>query len=233
MVEKFFTYRYIFRFKDDSKKEFTVHLNPKTLALVAEKNEGRPEWSKLKFHKCPICPLDEAREKFCPVAVNITELVEFFKDSISYEEAEVNVVSESRNYSKRVKLQEAISSLLGIYMVTSGCPVMDKLRPMVYVHLPFAKSIETVYRVLGMYLIAQYFLHKDGKTADWELRNLQEIYRDVRAVNKSFCSRISNAISKDAGINALVILDCFAIATAMTINTNRINSLKNLFKAYF
>lgn len=233
MSERFITYRYIFKFKEGSEKEFVVHLNPNTLDLVTAKKESHPEWSELKFHKCPNCPLDETKERFCPVAVNITELIEFFKDSISYEEVDVTVVSELRDYSKRVKLQEAISSLLGIYMVTSGCPIMDKLRPMVYVHLPFAKSSETVFRVFGMYLMAQYFLHQDGRPADWELKNLQEIYKNVREVNKSFSNRISNAISKDAGVNAIVILDCFALAATITIDGDSIKSLKNLFKVYY
>ncbi|MDI6757938.1 MAG: hypothetical protein QME32_07975, partial [Endomicrobiia bacterium] len=117
--------------------------------------------------------------------------------------------------------------------VTCGCPIMDKLRPMAYTHLPFANSGETVYRVLGTYLLAQYFLYKDGLTPDWDLENLQNIYEDIRVVNKSFSERVTSVINKDAGVNALVLLDCFAIAATMTISGASVKSLKKIFKAYF
>tara|TARA_B100000686_G_scaffold86198_1_gene93073 strand:- start:90 stop:251 length:162 start_codon:yes stop_codon:yes gene_type:complete len=46
--------------------------------------------------------------------------------------------TDERCYVEHTTMTEAVSSLLGIYMVTSGCPVMDKLRPMVRFHLPLA-----------------------------------------------------------------------------------------------
>lgn len=232
MSKKFITYRYIFKFKKETEKEFIVQLDSETLDLVVSKRESYPAWAKLKYFRCSNCPLDEKTNKFCPLALNIRELIDFFKDFISYEEVDVTVVSEARNYFKHTKIQEAVSSILGIYMVTSGCPVMDKLRPMVYVHLPFAKSGETVYRVFGMYLTAQYFLYKRGKKPDWDLKNLSHIYEEVRKVNKSFSERIASVIEKDATANALVILDCFAMSTAMTIDSGQIKKLEKMFDAY-
>ena len=56
-----------------------------------------------------------------------------------------------------------VFSLIGIYMVTSGCPIMDKLRPMARFHLPFASTEETIYRAISTYLLGQYFLEQKGK----------------------------------------------------------------------
>ena len=75
------------------------------------------------------------------------DIIHSFKDSISYEEVEVFITTKARTYMKRTTLQKGLSSLLGIYMVTSGCPTMEKLKPMVRYHLPFATEEETKYRV--------------------------------------------------------------------------------------
>lgn len=116
-----------------------------------------PEWTELKNFKCPNCLLVENEYKYCPIAVNIIDLIDFFKTS-SYPEVNVIVDTEIRRYSKHPSLQKGISSLMGIYMVTSGCLIMEKLKPMVRYHLPFATLEETSYRMVSMDLLAQYFL---------------------------------------------------------------------------
>ena len=117
-------------------------------------------------------------------------------------------------------------------MVTSGCPIMEKLKPMVRHHLPFATTEETTYRVLSMYLMAQYFSYKHGKDPDWDLKRLGEIYDDVRTLNKDFCTRISHAEFEDAGVNAVVILDNFADMGHYAIDRDKLDKIESLFKAY-
>ncbi len=117
-------------------------------------------------------------------------------------------------------------------MVTSGCPVMDKLKPMVRYHLPFATEDETRYRVISMYLIAQYFIHRKGEEPDWDLKNLVKIYDEVRVVNKSFSKRLSNIKIEDASINALIILDCFADFVKFSISKDMLDDMKTMFRAY-
>ena len=48
-----------------------------------------------------------------------------------------------RSFTLQLGARQAIISPLGIYMVTSGCPIMNKLRPMVRFHPPFATIAET------------------------------------------------------------------------------------------
>jgi len=129
---------YTFEFPDGTEKEFEVLLNAKTLELVTKKDLPKPAWTKLKYKQCEQCPLGDEHE-YCPVAVNLSALVESFKDSVSFESTNVRVQTNERIYEKKTSLQKGLSSIIGMYMVTSDCPVMDKLRPMVRFHLPFAR----------------------------------------------------------------------------------------------
>jgi hypothetical protein len=202
------TYRYTFRFSDGAEKRFEVRLDPATLALISSTEPAKPHWTKLGYHQCEQCPLKESATH-CPVAVNLANLVESFKDTLSHEEISVTVETAQRSYSKQTSLQQGLSSIIGIYMVTSNCPVMDKLRPNVRFHLPFASSGETVYRAVSVYLMAQYFRMKRGEVPDWTLEHLSEIYKLVWLVNKGMSQRLSHASAQDANVNAVIVLSTF------------------------
>lgn len=196
---------YEFTFPDGTVKEFEVCLDAETLEVVAKKDAPKPAWTKLKYFQCDNCPLPDEVE-YCPVAVNLATLVETFKDSISFENTAVTVHAAERTYGKDTTLQKGLSSIIGIYMVTSNCPVMDNLRPMVRFHLPFATMEETIYRMVSMYLTAQFLLMRRGAKPDWELKNLVGIYDAVAHVNRGMSRRLSNASSEDANVNAVIIL---------------------------
>jgi hypothetical protein len=93
-----------------------------------------------------------------------------------------------------------------MYMVTSNCPVMDRLRPNVRFHLPFASEEETIYRAISMYLTAQYFRMRNGEAPDWELKKLADVYRGVSGVNRGMTERLAAASTKDANVNAVIHL---------------------------
>lgn len=230
---KAITLRYSFRFDNGLEKDFTIQLDHESLSVVGKERSSYPEWTALKFHQCSTCPLKEEQHKHCPIAVNLVDVVEFFKDSISHDQADIFVQTEARGYIKQTTLQEGVSAIIGIYMVTSGCPIMDKLRPMVRTHLPFATVDETIYRVISMYLLAQYFLRKRGKEPDWDLTKLVDIYSDIETVNKHFRERLSAIKVNDATVNALVNLNCFADFTAFSIEADKLEELELLFRAYF
>ena len=90
--------------------------------------------------------------------MSLAGLIDLFHDSISYDKVDVSIETESRHYSKNTALHNALASLVGVLLATSGCPVLGKLKPMVRHHLPLASVQETIYRVLSMYLLAQYFM---------------------------------------------------------------------------
>ena len=201
---------YTFRFENGDRKEIPLLLDEHTLALVREPPPTLPFWSELTFHQCSVCPLDPATHASCPIAAQLSEIVDTFRDYDSYAQVSVEVDDGQRRYLKETSLQGGLGPLMGIIMATGGCPVMEPLRPLVRFHLPFASMEETEFRIVSMYLIAQYFRAKKGDTPDWSLAGLQTIYDKVGAVNDSFAGRLRCATSKDASINALVVLDCFA-----------------------
>jgi len=228
-LNQLITYHYKFVFSNGSAKEFKIQLDNKTLNLIKTQDRPNPEWTKLNFCKCPNCLLDEESHIFCPIAINIVDIIDYFWNSISHEEVDVFIQTGTRSYTNHAPLQKGLSSLLGIHMVTSGCPVMEKLKPMVRYHLPFATAEETMYRAISTYLLGQFFLHKRGIKPDLELVNLVKIYENVRLVNESFCNRLSNIHMEDASINALVRLDCFADIVSFSINENLLNEIELVF----
>ncbi|MFQ5576879.1 MAG: hypothetical protein ACE5G8_07820 [Anaerolineae bacterium] len=152
------SYEYQFTFDDGVVKIFTVTLNAKTLDIIQDKPVFYPPWTALAHCQCPNCPLKPAQHSCCPIAINLVDLVDFFRDSYSYEKAHILITTATRSYQKHTSLQEGVSSLLGIYMVSSGCPILSKLRPMLRAHIPFSTVTETQYRLLSLYLLAQYLL---------------------------------------------------------------------------
>jgi hypothetical protein len=230
--KKEIAYRYTFVLEDGLEKEFSVKLDAGHLGLVTRVKGPFPEWAELEFQRCPNCPVDKDQVRYCPVAACLVGLVDFFKEHHSYEDADVIIETADRTYSKHATLLEGLSSLIGIYMVTSGCPVLEKLKPMVRFHLPFATDEETKYRVMSMYLLAQYFLAEGGEEPDWKMERLKEMYEDIRVVNSSFRNRLSMISMKDANINALVKLDCFAWSVLSALDRKSVDDIKKLFEAY-
>jgi hypothetical protein len=226
------TYNYKFIFKNRVEREFNIELDSVTLNLMQTRNEACPEWTKLSCFKCPNCILDERQYEFCPIAVSMVDVIDYFSNFVSYESVEVIVTAEERKYIKSVSLQHGVSSLIGIYMVTSGCPILEKLKPMVRFHLTFASIEETKYRAISMYLLAQYFLYQQGSQPDWDLKKLAQAYENVRIVNESFCKRLRTIKGKDANLNALVVLDIFADSVNFSIDSRMVNDLDYLFKGY-
>lgn len=226
-------YAYRFSFDDGVSREFVVRLDHHNLSLLDPNRGPYPAWTALSHHKCPTCPLSEATHPQCPVAANIVDIVEFFRDRKSFEEVDVRVQSPGREYFRRVTLQQGISSLIGIYMVSTGCPVMNKLRPMVETHLPFMTVEESSYRMMSMYLLAQYFLSRQGRRADWEMDGFVELLKDVRETNAAFCARLRSLGIKDASLNAMATLNALGEITSLSIETQDLDRWERIFGAHY
>ncbi len=226
------TFKYRFVLEGAKEMDFEVCLDEKTLALKCSLPEQHPGWAKLDFHKCPTCQLDSPEHEYCPVALAVYRPVVVFKDFLSYDDADIYIETPERNYHKRVPLHVGLGSLVGIYMVTCGCPTLDWLRPMVRYHLPFAGEDETLYRAMGMYLVGQHLVQKQGGTPDWEMGGLQKIYDDVMEVNKSFLARLQNTPVKDASLNAIITLDCFAMNVSFTLEGEPLTDMRKTFGMY-
>lgn len=232
MFEENSTFDYEISFPDGRVQNFHIELNPDTLDLVSAPRKSYPEWTQLSCFKCGICSLDPQKYQRCPVAVNLLDATDAFGRNISYEEVSVVIKTPPRNYQRKIPLQSALRSLFGIYMVTSGCPVLDKLRPMVMTHLPFATITETAYRAFSMYALAQCFIHKHGGTPDLEFKKLGLIYHDVETVNRAFNHRLMSAGFEDATLNAITNLNCYAQYNQIMLEPQGLERIANLFRAY-
>ncbi len=222
------TYKYIFTLAKGEKKEFTVRLHPKTLELLLPPGAPKPEWTKLSNRKCTNCPLKEEDSPHCPAAVGMTEVVNALGSSVSFDDVHVRVESNQRDYEKRVPLQKGLSGLIGLIMASSGCPVVGKLRPLIRYHQPFSNLEETQYRIVSLYLMSQYLLSKKGKTPDWTLQGLGDLYKGIQRVNQDFMKRLLTVVKGDAGPNALVILNAFADAVSFTVDGRMLSDLEEM-----
>jgi hypothetical protein len=232
MTETVKTIAYRFKLKDGRERDFVVRLNHPSLSLVTTPRTEFPSWTKLEFNQCPNCPLKPAESPRCPVAVSLIDLLDLFKDCLSTETAEMTIVSDQREYRKTMGIQFGLSSLMGLYMATSGCPIIDKLRPMVLTHLPFSSLEETVYRSVSMYLVAQLLRHRNGKNADWDLKDLMKVYDDIYTVNRAFIARLHGIAKEDASLNALVNLDCLPGFAKFSLEKKFLKNLEETFHPY-
>ena len=230
MINDVLEFNYKFAFPNGVCKEFLITLDAESLLYVNDWQGKLPKWTELEFQQCPGCPLRGYEFKYCPAAANLHPMMEFFKDSNSFDECEITLETPERIYSKRTSVQKGVSSMIGIIMVTSGCPILSKLKPMARFHLPFASPQETLYRALSMYLVQEYFKHKQGLPADWELQNLTKIYDDVHEVNVAFARRLSHMESKDADVNALIILDNLGNYVNFSLDREKLKSIEDLFR---
>lgn len=222
---------YNFIFPDGDAQTFDLRLDTRTLNLVTQPRAAPPPWTLLKRNQCVDCPLDASRHPFCPVALNFADVAEQFADRVSYQEVQVIVTTSERTYSKTTAIQQGLSSLLGVIMTTSGCPLMEPLKPMVRQHLPFATLTETVLRAVSTYLLAQYLRRSEEKPFEFGLAGLHQIYAKVALVNRDFVLRLHEAATEDADINALMGLDCFATMVPL-IAEDMLNGIKPYFSAY-
>jgi hypothetical protein len=221
------TFRFIL--ENGTEKVFPLNIDDNSLQFIAPEIAA-PEWTKKEKIACPVennlCP------GFCPIAWNLDATIKFFDGLPSYEKVTVYVETEQRTYSKNTSLQDGIGSLIGILMTTSGCHVLDKLRPMVRYHLPFATLEETEYRAFSMFLLAQFLRKKKGLEPDWDMTSLKELYRDIMKINKNIAKRIGDLEKLDASINAVVILNNFANMVSFDLEDDEFTKFESLFEAW-
>lgn len=208
---------YEFTFDDGETIAVDVRLEPDTLGLIRDQERTPPDWARRESIGCKVCELASETHEYCPVARNLVDVVERFGGHFSYQKVKVRVTTAERTVLGETTLQHGLSSLTGIYMVSSGCPTMNKLRPMVRFHLPFATLEETTYRAASMYLLAQFLRWQQGLEPDWSLDGLERIYADVHQVNLAVARCIRQAAARDANANALVRLDLFTDGVAFSI----------------
>jgi hypothetical protein len=224
--------RYFFQMPDGSREDFRIELNAATLELQGNIPDPLPQWTKLDFHQCPICPLEVSTHPHCPLAANIVGLVQRFDGLVSHDEIKVDVLTEERRITQYTSAQIGISSIMGLVIATCGCPHTAFFKPMAWFHLPMASEEETIFRATSMYLLAQYYLKKERRDADFEFKGLSRIYRNIQTVNTFVSKRLTEATKTDSSVNAIVILDSYAQTLPLVIEES-LEEIRHLFSTFF
>jgi hypothetical protein len=227
------TYRYTFIFKDGTSLVFTVRLDGETLTFIPESGAETPEWTRLGFHQCPNCPLDPAQHPYCPVARNLVPVLTAFRERHSFESVVVTVESRNRAYTREGSIQTSVAPLVGLHMATSGCPVLDRLRPLAETHLPFMSRHETMYRTVTLHVLSQFFAQRRGELVPFDLETLRARMDEIHAVNVAFCDRLRAISTQDANVNAVVILSTLADFPSQQVTEQDLARLERLLKDYY
>jgi len=223
------TIKYTFRSID---LDFEVELlfDKKDFSLL-NTNPSKKEWTRLVFHKCGHCPLNEKNVPFCPLASTIDIVIPKLHNFLSYDEIQARVEYRNRVVSSTLTVQRALSSLLGLIIPASGCPYTVYFRPMSRFHLPFADTEETIYRATSIFLLAQYFLNRKSGCIPTDFNRLETIYSDVHIVNKHICRRLMDVCENDCSLNAIAILDMLTVSLHSSLRHD-LEKLEPYFSAY-
>lgn len=189
------------------------------------------DWSRLCVHQCSVCPLRSSETPFCPAAVDLEQIVEQFKGISSFETVRVEVTTPQRTYVRNCDVQTGLRSLIGLVMSTSQCPWFRQLRGLAQTHLPFANLEETLFRVVGAYLIQQYFAAREGQRSDHALQDLEKLYQGLSKANEAFKRRLEYASTQDANINALCALSVISQGVSFFLS-EQLHQLKAHFAPY-
>jgi len=225
-----FDYEFLF---DDGRKEcFHLTISDRTLTLDPLPLDYDAEWIRLGCHQCPGCSLAAAQHPYCPVARNLAQVLPKFVNDLSYTTVLARVTTANRVMEKKGPLETCVSSIMGLIMATSGCPVLDVLKPMAFTHLPFANEDETMFRAVSSYLIGQYIRMLNGMKPDWDVKNLGALYKGISALNAEFTERLRSMKGKDANVTALISLDLFAQFGTFALPETWAGSVREFFSAY-
>lgn len=216
----------------DRIEEFDFSLDAETFELPLPDIENPPKWTELEWKQCPNCPLDKEEHSHCPLALHMHDIVERLHDTKSIDEVEVEVVTEERRVIQTTAIQRVVACLFGLLFPVSGCPVTAHMRPLSRFHTPLSSEEEMVFRVSGMYLLAQYFLNNTGKTGQFDFDGLLKIYEDLHILNVSIAKRLQSATKSDSVKNAVTLLDMYSTLIPMLVE-DQLVEMRSFFKAYF
>ena len=220
--------RYRFDLPDGSQTTLDFTFEPEDFRLVNAAPAEPPFWTELKYNQCANCPLNELEHAHCPAALQMASTLDPLKSLVSFDTVGVTVVQAERTIYAETSAQQAMSSVLGLIMATAGCPWTDHLRPMARFHLPFASDTETLYRSIGMYLLARSLACPDEPP---DFAPLEDLYKNLHIVNRDMSRRLGAATRSDPARNALALLDSYTTLLPAALERS-FDELKPLFGAW-
>lgn len=229
MNEQAYWFNYHIELEDGQSTRFHIQLDPATLTMMPAAPEPYPAWTQLSYKQCQCCPLSPTSHLYCPISVNITELVDRFKNILSHKNCLVVCETIDRTYSKKTSAMDGLTSVFGVVMATSNCPVMNFLKPMARFHLPFSSVEETTARSTSLFLLSQYFEYKKGRVDTFDFAELEKSYARVQLVNEGLLERIRSLGNRDADKNAIITLHSLSQFLSLEMDFS-LNTIAHLFE---
>jgi hypothetical protein len=220
--------RYHFELPDGSRKTLEFLFDSGNFRLRNPPPAEPPFWTELGYNQCANCPLDSSGQRHCPAALQMASAIEPLKALVSFDTVGVTVMQGERSVHIETTAQQALSSVLGLIMATSGCPWTDHLRPMARFHVPFASEAETVYRSISMFLLAREITGA-GNAQGFDA--LAELYENLHVVNRDMSRRLGAATQSDPARNAMALLDAYATLLPVALDDS-LDELRPLFDAW-
>lgn len=222
---------YRIKLSEEVTEVFDFELDAETFDLISDEIVDPPKWAQLEFRQCSHCPLNVEEHPYCPLALQLNDIVGRFHDTTSIDEVEMEVITDERKVIQTTAIQHAVASMLDLIFPICGCPKTEHMKPMARFHLPLASEEETVFRVTGMYLLAQYFLSVSKKGGSIEFDGLAEIYEDLHILNAAVASRLQAATRSDSSKNAITLLDMYSTLVPMLLE-DELAEMRGFFRAY-
>jgi hypothetical protein len=226
-----FTITYHFELPDNHIEKFDLIFDAETIEILPGKQTDPPFWADLTYFQCPHCPLTPKSHPQCPVALNLSTVINRFDRVMSFETVDVKVISSERQILLKTSAQEGISSLMGLLIAGSSCPLTHFFKPMARFHLPLANKDETMWRAAATFLLTRYFTREGLQPKDMTLKGLIKIYDDIAILNDNVVERIRAATSQDSAVNALVRLDAYAKFLIPPLE-DALDQIKPIFKPF-
>jgi hypothetical protein len=210
--------RYRFNLPNGVRESFDLFFDGGDFRLLNPLPKPVPFWAELAFNRCENCPLPAAGHPHCPAAAQLAAVVEKIETLVSYDEIRVDVLTAERSITQTTTAQQALASLFGLILSTSGCPRTAFLRPMARFHLPLANELETLYRSVTMHLLDQHLRRSRGESVDEGFAGLKAAYAELHPVNRGIARRLRAASRGDPALNAVTLLDTYASLLPSTLD---------------
>lgn len=218
-------------FEGGKEKLLELHLRSDNLTPVGWVPASPPEWATLENHKCSNCPLEPGKNAYCPATLNLFKLVEECNELDLLDTVKLVVTTADRAVVVSATVQKALGSFIGLLMATSDCPHAAYFRPVARFHLPLANEMETIYRAVTAFAMAQFVRRQAGKEGAADLEGLFDIYKNLETVNTGLSVRLKSAGKEGAISKSLMEWDVFSGMFPMRAE-EVVDKMRPLFSAY-
>jgi hypothetical protein len=160
-----------------------------------------PDWVKLEYHQCPICPFKSENVTFCPAAFELQDVVLQCSSCISYERVELSRIAEGGTVTTETDMQRALFAVIGEKVISSACSVLNSRQWSLDYYSILTTAENLFYRSISSYLVRQFFISPGNRDPD--LKGHLDYLDEVINIFSILLQRIRGVSSQDANNNAL------------------------------